>query len=365
MKRQILASLSVGAALLATPALAQSNELYAPYADASMTYPGFFSGAYVGAEIGLINNNQNTFFTNANTYRIPAGVFGGYNYQATPWLVAGVEGQADLTWDWASSTTGYNLMALARMGVLAADNLMFSFGLGAGIIDGRSAWTTSLAIEHQVTDTFSARANFQSYGQLGVPTGVTNYGGITAMKITVGGLWHFSGNDKNSTALADAGWSQTTDFIGPYLGIYSGMVTNPNFNFFVPTALNGWHQSRFIQGGLGGWNFALSDNFRAGVEIQAGMTNDTSGDLGVEAQVLGRVGAVPFEGTFIYATGGLGVLENRAGYAIGAGIEHAFWGRATLRTEIQALGELAPVAAGNNGITAYKGTIGALWHLDD
>lgn len=365
MKRTILAALGLGAAIAVTPALAQTTDLYAPYTNADMNYPSYFSGGYTGFELGLINNNFFTFFTNINTYRVPAGVFAGYNYQVAPWLLAGVEAQADVTWDWGTTTTGYTLMGLARFGLLASDDLMFSFGVGGGVIDGRAAYTTSLAVEHAVTDTFSARANFQTYGQLGAPAGVINYGGPTAMKITLGGLWHFTGNDGQSNTLVNAGWSETTDFVGPYLGIYAGMATNPTFNFFTPSALSGWHQTRFLQGGLAGWNFALSDQFRAGVEAQAAFTNNTSGDTGIEAELLGRVGFVPFEGTMLYANAGVGLLQSRASYAVGLGVEHAFWGSSTLRSEVQALGELSPVVAGNNGITAYRATIGALWHLDD
>lgn len=363
MKRQIIALLTGAALACASPAMAQSNDLYAPVLTHNSAPSSYFSGAYAGADVGLINNNKNTFFTNVNTYRIPVGVFAGYNFQLTPWLLAGGELSGDITWDWQSGTTGYNLFANARVGALASDDFLFFYSAGLGTIDGRAAFSLGIGGEQAITDNFSVRAQAVSYGQLGAPAGVINYGGITAMKLTAGALWHFD-NDSQSRQLHNAGWGETTKFIGPYLGVYGGLTMNPTFNFFQFSPLSGWHQSRFSHGVIAGWNYALSDMFRAGVEVQGGMTNDTSGSAGWDAQLLGRAGITPFDGALIYATAGLGVVENRGAYAVGGGVEYALWGKNSLRLDFQALGEVAPVVAGNNGITAYKGTIGALWHLD-
>lgn len=361
MKNRFLAACGIVAALAATPALAQTSPLYGPTLDQT----SFFSGAYVGIDVGLINNNKNTFFTNVNTYRIPAGVFAGYNYQVASWLLLGAELTGDVTVDMLTGTTGYSLFANARVGALASDDFVFFYSAGLGTMDGRPAFSLGIGGEQQITDTLSVRAQAVSYGQLGAPAGVTNYGGITAMKLTLGAAWHFMGSTPNSTTLANAGWSQKTRFTGPYLGVYGGMYTNPGFSFFTPNPLHGWHQSRFSQGAIAGWNYELTDMFRVGVEVQGGMTNDTSGDVGWDAEVLARAGVVPFDGALLYATAGVGILENRGAYALGGGIEYALWGKTSLRSEVQVLGELSPPPGGTNGITAYKGTIGALWHFDD
>ena len=119
-------------------------------------------------------------------------------------------------------------------------------------------------------------------------------------------------------------------------------------------------------GAFGGYNHALGDMFRAGVEVQLGVNYDTSGDAGLDALALGRLGVVPTEGVLVYAAGGLGLVEGQGAYAFGGGVEYALWGQASLRGEALLLGRMdgAPGLTGVSGPSTSKVTVGTVWHFD-
>jgi opacity protein-like surface antigen len=156
-----------------------------------------------------------------------------------------------------------------------------------------------------------------------------------------------------------------TDFSGLYAGINIGGLTDPQFNFFNDYGW-GWHLSRFEMGGFAGYTHALNPTFRAGVEAQLAANYDTSGDAGLDALALARVGVVPVDGVLAYAAGGVGLVENKPAYAFGGGVEYALWGQASLRGEALLLGRMdgLPGLSGGNGPTSSKVTIGTVWHFD-
>jgi len=331
---------------------------------ADLYLPTAFDGLYAGFELGLSNNNFHTFYNSGtNTYRIPAGAFVGYNSHIRPWLLAGVELQGDIAMDWISGASDFRVTALGRAGFLNARDFAIYQMAGLGIINSRFAYAIGVGAEQAFTPNFAVRGEAVAYGQLGTPAGVTNYGGFTLIKIAAGPVWYF--NSTGAPAIESAKTTVATDFTGPYLGSYVGGIVNMPYNFFTPDPLNGWHLSRFAQGGIAGWNYAVADKLRAGVELQAGINYNTSGGLGWDAQVLARLGATPMEGLMVYGSAGTGLLAGRTAYSLGGGVEYALWGKNTLRMDAQMLGEIQPappiIAA---GFSATKITVGTLSHMD-
>lgn len=361
------------ALFVAQPTLAQNyistnnNIWFNPELETELVTPSAFDGLYAGISLGLANNNFNTFYTSTvNTYRIPAGVFVGYNRQITPWLLAGVELQGEVAMDWTTAATDFRILGLGRVGYLLADDFVLYQMAGLGLINGRSAYAIGMGLEQSVSKDFAIRAEAIAYGQLSAPASITNYGGFTLMKIAAGAVWHFGDYAQNSTsALPYAGALEVNDFAGPYLGYYIGGMVNMPYNFFIPDPLNGWHLSRFSQGAAAGWNYRLTDWLRAGGELQAGINYNTSGGVGWDTQALARLGVVPADGLMLYGSTGAGILAGRAAYSLGGGVEYAIWGKNTVRLDIQALGEIQPappiIAP---GFTATKVTVGTLWHLN-
>ncbi len=375
MGKFVLVWLGVAALLYAQSGFAQdyvadeSSVWFSPRLEAGLSAPAVFDGLYAGVELGLTNNNFKTFYdSGANTYRISGGVFVGYNRQIQPWLLAGVELQGDVGLDWTSGATGYTLLGLGRIGVLGAADFVLYNMAGLGFVNSTPAYAFGLGVEQSVTQNLALRAEAVAYGQFGTPSGVTNYGGVTLMKIAAGPVWYFDDNaaaEASPVPFTGAGAGEATDFAGPYLGSYFGGLVNMQYNFFVGNALNGWHLSRFAQGGMAGWNYAVTDWLRAGVELQAGFSYNTSGGVGWDAQALARLGATPLEGVMVYGSAGAGLLEGRAAYSAGGGVEYALWGKNTLRLDAQVLGEIQPappiIAP---GFTATKVTVGTLWYMD-
>ena len=127
------------------------------------------------------------------------------------------------------------------------------------------------------------------------------------MRITSAVLWQLDGPPASTSFHS----GPVTDFAGYYAGLNIGGLTDPQFNFFDDYGW-GWHLSRFEIGTLAGYNLALNDTFRAGVEAQLGVNFDTSGDAGLDVLALGHLGVVPVDGLYAYAAAGLGVVEGDA-----------------------------------------------------
>jgi hypothetical protein len=360
-----MAGVIAAGALLLTALPATAEDLFHdPVLYGQLTAPKAFDGLYAGVSFGLMNSNQKVFYSNANGYRVPAGVYAGYNAQINPWLIAGVEGQLEAAYEWQAGTLGYNAFVLGRLGLLTSDNFAVYEVAGLGLIDGNSAYALGVQAEQKLSETFSIRAESLSFGQLSPPAGIINYRGIMGMKLMLGGTWYLDGTSKSFTEPSP--FSATpTRFSGPYLGLYAGGGYNPQHNFFGGDDFYGWHITRFFQGGIAGWNYDLGSMFRAGGEIQAGVNYNTSGQFGTDAQALARVGVVPFDGLMVYASGGVGMIEAVPAYSLGGGVEYALWGRNTLRFDTQVLGQIEPGPPFNvSGFSAVKATFGTLWHFD-
>lgn len=349
----------LGLALLGSGAMAQDNSLYFdPSLSSEMTSPSFYDGLYAGVLFGPISARKNNFNTVGAEIRGEVGGMVGYNYPVYPGVVVGAELQATVATDFATSYL--RAMALARVGFYAADStLIYLFG-GAGVMGSSAAFEAGVGAETRITDTMAGRLEIAGIGQIGpVPNG-NNVPAISAVRITGGLTWRLNG-----TPPAWGPLPATTNYSGYYAGLNAGAMTDPQFNFSADYG-HGYHLSRFELGGFAGYNYALNDYFRAGVEGQLGVSFDTSGDVGIDALALARVGVVPMQGIMPYAAAGIGIVENRPGYALGGGVEYALWGDVSLRGEALLLGRLdgSPGLSGVVGPTTSKVTIGSVWHFD-
>lgn len=360
-KAIVLAGLTVAA--LATAAAAQDAELlFSPELPDALTAPSPFDGLYAGVLLGPISARKNNFNVIGAEIRPEFGGVVGWNRPVADGVVVGGELQGTLATDFSQSAY-VRLMALARLGFAAGDNtLIYALG-GIGRVGAGWAFEAGLGAEVMVTPNMAVRLEAAGIGQIGtVPSGVS-IPAISAMRVTSGAIWQLDGTPLATTPVFNTG--PVTDFAGFYAGLNIGGLTDPQFNFFDDYGW-GWHLSRFEMGGLAGYNHAVADIIRAGIEVQVGASFDTSGDAGLDALALARLGAVPVEGVLAYAAGGLGLVEGKGAYALGGGIEYALWGDVSLRGEALVLGRLdgQPGLTGVSGPTSSKVTLGAVWHFD-
>lgn len=360
MRAGLLAGLGLAFGLSGA-ALAQDTTLYfSPDLTSELTAPSAFDGLYAGALLGPISARKNNFNTTGWEIRPEIGGVVGWNQPVAHGVILGAELQATVATDFSSSAY-LRAMALARLGFAAGGNTLVYILGGAGRLGDSWAFEAGIGAEVMVTQNMALRLEAAGIGQLGpVPNG-NNIPAVSAMRITSGVLWQLDGPPAATTFNT----GPVTDFTGLYAGINIGGLTDPQFNFFNDYGW-GWHLSRFEMGGLAGYNHALTDLIRAGVEVQLGVNYDTSGDAGLDALALARIGVVPVEGVLAYAAGGVGLVEGRSAYAFGGGVEYALWGQASLRGEALLLGRMdnAPSLTGVSGPTTSKVTIGTVWHFD-
>lgn len=368
---RLVATAILGAGLIMTsgPVMAAGDTMFDPTPSVqlapTLAAPNLFGGAYAGVAVGLQVNHFGTFFSDSTHYRMPGGVFAGYNYVLSPYLIAGVEAQIDATYDpWSTPTQyGYNAFAVGRVGFLTSPDFMIYQLAQLGLIDGTPAFGLGVGIEQQVTDDFSLRFEAAAHGQIPSATTGTYYGGFTSMKIALGALWYLDGDASRDGWHIGTNTDPVTDFIGPYAGFYVGGAFNPDYSFFVPTPLNGYHLSNFNQGVMAGYNFDVAGPVRAGLEVQGGFHYNTSGNVNVEGLALARLGVVPFDGVMVYGTAGAGSLDGTGAYALGGGVEYALWGDATLRADVQVLSMIPPGASAGE-FAASKWNLGTIWHFN-
>jgi hypothetical protein len=357
--------LSICVAAGMTTGLAQAADLqvyFSPEITPEFTAPApsGFDGLYAGVLFGPISSRMGNFVVGGQPIRPEFGAVIGWNQPVLDGVAIGGELQGTVASDFAGSTY-YRLMALARLGFAAGDNtLIYALG-GVGRMGDGWAYEAGIGTEVMVTDRITARLEAAAIGQLGdVPSGVS-IPRISALRITGGAIWQLDGPPA-ATGFNNDG--MVTDFSGAYAGINLGSLADPRFSFFWDWGY-GWHMSRFEIGTIAGYNYAPSDLIRVGVEGQLGVNFDTSGDAGIDALGLARVGIVPIDGLMAYAAGGVGVVESRPAYAIGGGLEYALWGDTTLRGEALVLYRLDGTDGGApERFVTTKVTLGAIWHFD-
>lgn len=341
--------------------MAQDNTLYfSPDLATDFTAPTAFDGLYAGLVFGPISARKKNFNVGGEDIRPEFGGVVGWNQPIAPGVLVSGEVQATIATDFQGSNY-LRAMAIARLGFAAGDNgLVYVLG-GVGRLGESWAFEAGIGAEVMVTDTMGLRVDAAGIGQLGpVPNG-NNIPAISAMRITGAAIWQLDGPP--ASTVFNSG--PVTAFSGAYAGLNIGGLTDPQFNFYDDYGW-GWHLSRFEMGTLAGYNVALNDVFRAGVEGQLAVNFDTSGDVGVDALALGHVGVVPMPGVYAYAAAGLGMVEGDGAYAYGGGAEYALWGNAALRAEALIIGRLDGAAglSGQTGPTTSKVTVGTVWHFD-
>ena len=353
---------SATALLLANgAAYAADAVFYAPVVAVELATPNYFDGLYAGIMFGPISNRMDNFFTGGGDIRGQFGGVFGYNHFIAPGIVIGGEIQATANTDFVGIIE-YDAFALARLGFLTSDSFMTYLIGGAGYFVNQPALAFGGGVEWMVHDEFSIRLEALGIGQLGNSPNGNDTPAVSAIRITGGAIWHIGPHDPAGSGLPAAGTLEVTDFDGSYAGLYAGGIFNPPYDFFVDYG-NSLHLSRFTFGGMAGWNFRFAEAFVAGIEMQGGVSFDTSGDIGPDVIGLARIGFVPFDGLMVYGAGGVGYLEHKFAYALGGGVEYAMWGNATLRAEVLALGELSATPV-QSGFTASKWTVGTLWHFN-
>ncbi|MHA6689134.1 hypothetical protein [Devosia sp. A449] len=360
MRAGAIAGALMATALLASGAHGQDALYFSPQLTADFTAPSAFDGLYAGVLLGPISARKNNFNSAGADIRPELGAVIGWNQPVAPGVILGAELQATVATDF-SNATYLRAMALARLGFAAGDNSLIYLLGGVGHLGESWAFEAGIGAEVMVTDAMALRLEAAGIGQLGpVPNG-NDIPAISAMRITSGLLWQLDGG----AAATGFNSGPATDFSGPYAGINIGGLTDPQFNFFDDYGW-GWHLSRFEMGGLAGYNYALNDSFRAGIETQLGFNFDTSGDAGLDVLGLAHIGVVPTDGVLAYVAGGLGLVEGRGAYVFGGGVEYALWGQASLRGEALLLGRIdgAPGLTGVSGPSTSKVTIGTVWHFD-
>ena len=360
MRIGAVAAALLGMVLGAGHAAAQDNTLYfSPELTAEFTAPSAFEGLYAGVLIGPISARKNNFNTVGADIRGEFGGVVGWNQPVAPGVIIGGELQGTVATDFGSAYL--RLMALARLGFAAGDNTLVYILGGAGRMGESWAFEAGIGAEVMVTSNMALRLEAAGIGQLGpVPNG-NNIPAVSAMRITSGAIWQLDGGPAATTFNS----GPVTDFAGFHAGINIGGFTDPQFNFFDDYGY-GWHLSRFEMGGFAGYDHALGDMVRAGIEAQLAVNYDTSGDAGLDALALARLGVVPMQGVLAYAAGGLGLVEGKGAYVFGGGVEYALWGQASLRGEALILGRIdgLPGQTGIAGPSTSKVTIGTVWHFD-
>lgn len=339
------------AGLACSAAVAQEPE---PYVRNTSSLDGFYAGIMAGPMSARMGN----FFADPEDFYYQLGGVAGWNTFVAPGVIIGGEVQANVNTDFLGATN-FDAMLIGRAGFLTADDFMTYVLAGAGYFVNAPAVEIGLGVEWQAFESMSLRLEAVGIGQLGdAATGVTTPG-LSAMRITTGAVWHFGPHAGSGIVVAG---TDSTTFSGPYAGLYAGGLVNGTYDFFVDRG-NGLHLSRFALGGMGGYDLAVAPAFRIGGELQGGLNFDTSGDVGVDALALARVGAVPLDGLMVYGAAGVGVLESHGAFAVGGGIEYALWGRNSVRAEYLSIGALSGSSAARS-ISASKFTVGTVWRLD-
>jgi outer membrane immunogenic protein len=298
------------------------------YAPAVWDWSGFYIGVNAGGSIGRVPTQTFVGTNNSGAFNIsPAGFIGGgqvgYNYQITPHLLVGVEGDfqgasqkdssclddacpaggpgsitAEQKLDWFAT-------ARARLGFTKGDWLWYVTGGGAwarvhndfvitpsvgtgavSSVDANlSGWTVGGGVETHIAGPWSAKLEYL-YMNLGSFANVAQIPNGTTFTMTSDVRDHivragvnyklFGGGDsalrarasaENAYAMADA-WSWTGFYIGVNAGGTIGRVpvTQANATDAVGIAAFTMSPAGFIGGAQVGYNYQFATNWVVGVE---------------------------------------------------------------------------------------------------
>lgn len=150
-----------------------------------------FGGLYAGASFGGTFNPQYNFFPNTghgwHLSRANFGAFIGWNGYLTDGIIYGGELQADLLFDTSGDVT-HLALGLGRLGVQMFDRANVYAAAGAGVLQGKTAFALGGGVEYALFDNASLRGEVLGLGELSANPVVP---GFSAVKMTMGTLWHF------------------------------------------------------------------------------------------------------------------------------------------------------------------------------
>lgn len=110
-------------------------------------------------------------------------------------------------------------------------------------------------------------------------------------------------------------------------------------------------------GVVAGANMAVNSGVIAGVEGQIDFVWNSTSFAGVDAVALGRIGANFGDATLVYGQAGGGIVDDRASYVLGLGVEQAVSDSIAVRGELQGSG------AFGDDMDGGKAKVGVLWRL--
>jgi hypothetical protein len=149
-----------------------------------------FGGLYYGAYFGGQVNSAWNFFPDQghglHMTRADLGGIVGYNYRLLDsYIVAGVEGQGGILFD-TSGDVSYNVLGLAKLGVVPFEGLFVYGAGGVGIIQDKPAFAAGGGAEYALWGDASVRAEVLAYGEASAAPEVPGFSGT---KLSVGAIW--------------------------------------------------------------------------------------------------------------------------------------------------------------------------------
>lgn len=110
-------------------------------------------------------------------------------------------------------------------------------------------------------------------------------------------------------------------------------------------------------GVVAGSNVSVNSGVTAGLEGQIDFVWNSTSFAGVDAVGLGRIGANFGDATLVYGEAGAGVVDDKASYVLGLGVEQAVSDAIAVRGEVQGSGAFGEDMDGG------KAKVGLLWRL--
>lgn len=154
-----------------------------------------FDGFYAGAYSGIANNWLFNYFggSNATGWHFTRGVHGlvgGYNLSLNDWFRVGAELQGGFNNN-TSGGGGWDVQALARIGVVPLDGFMVYGDAGVGILENRNSYVYGGGVEYALWGNNTFRLDTQFMGEITPAGPILVPTGWTAIKVTGGILFHF------------------------------------------------------------------------------------------------------------------------------------------------------------------------------